>query len=181
MESKGSPAGVFPHKNKPSSIHISQQSQESTSGVVKTNLTAPLTPRIDISRASSSSYHEDSSPENVFDQVNFHGHFSFHISRAIFHAENFIMTPQEIHDHKVKLIKMNNWKFFHPIVVSLSQEGFSTVNPRTYHYFSFTKLVVYQTERELLRNYVTFLCGFQVKMFECKISWWKLIKNSNTI
>lgn len=32
----------------------------------------PTTPRIDISRASSSSYHEDSrdsSPENVFDQV----------------------------------------------------------------------------------------------------------------
>jgi hypothetical protein len=70
MESKGSPAGVFPHKNKPASIHISQQSQESTTGaIVTTNLTAPLTPRIDISRASSSSYHEDSSPENVFDQV----------------------------------------------------------------------------------------------------------------
>lgn len=72
MEPKGSPAGVFPHKNKPSSIHISQQqSQESTTGTVTTNLIAPLTPRIDISRASSSSYHEDSSPENVFDQVNF--------------------------------------------------------------------------------------------------------------
>lgn len=70
MEPKGSPAGVFPHKNKPTSIHISQQSQESTTGGPKTNLTAPLTPRIDISRASSSSYHEDSSPENVFDQVN---------------------------------------------------------------------------------------------------------------
>lgn len=69
MEPKGSPAGVFPHKNKPSSIHISQQSQESTTGAVTTNLIAPLTPRIDISRASSSSYHEDSSPENVFDQV----------------------------------------------------------------------------------------------------------------
>lgn len=69
MESK-SPAGVFPHKNKPSSIHISQQSQEAATGAVTTtNLTAPLTPRIDISRASSSSYHEDSSPENVFDQV----------------------------------------------------------------------------------------------------------------
>lgn len=69
MEPKGSPLGVFPHKNKPSSIHISQQSQELTSGAVTTNLIAPLTPRIDISRASSSSYHEDSSPENVFDQV----------------------------------------------------------------------------------------------------------------
>ncbi|CRK99127.1 CLUMA_CG012110, isoform A [Clunio marinus] len=69
MEPKGSPAGVFPHKNKPSSIHISQQSQESTTAAVTTNLIAPLTPRIDISRASSSSYHEDSSPENVFDQV----------------------------------------------------------------------------------------------------------------
>jgi hypothetical protein len=69
MEAKGSPAGVFPHKNKPSSIHISQQSQESIKGAVTANLTAPLTPRIDISRASSSSYHEDSSPENVFDQV----------------------------------------------------------------------------------------------------------------
>lgn len=72
MESKGGPAGVFPHKHKPSSIHISQQSQESTTGVATTatTLQAPLTPRIDISRASSSSYHEDSSPENVFDQVN---------------------------------------------------------------------------------------------------------------
>lgn len=69
MESKGSPAGVFPHKNKPSSIHISQQSQEAAAVAVTTSLTAPLTPRIDISRASSSSYHEDSSPENVFDQV----------------------------------------------------------------------------------------------------------------
>lgn len=72
MESRGS--GVFPHRNKPGSIHISQQSQESdtpiTNNVTKpTTLTAPLTPRIDISRASSSSYHEDSSPENVFDQV----------------------------------------------------------------------------------------------------------------
>lgn len=73
MESRGS--GVFPHRNKPGSIHISQQSQESTdtpitNSVTKpTTLTAPLTPRIDISRASSSSYHEDSSPENVFDQV----------------------------------------------------------------------------------------------------------------
>ncbi|XP_070495999.1 uncharacterized protein [Chironomus tepperi] len=71
MESKGGPAGVFPHsKFKPSSIHISQQSQESTTGTgTSTTLQAPLTPRIDISRASSSSYHEDSSPENVFDQV----------------------------------------------------------------------------------------------------------------
>lgn len=71
MESKGGPAGVFPHsKFKPSSIHISQQSQESTTGTATaTTLQAPLTPRIDISRASSSSYHEDSSPENVFDQV----------------------------------------------------------------------------------------------------------------
>ncbi|KAL7037575.1 hypothetical protein ACKWTF_009281 [Chironomus riparius] len=71
MESKGGPAGVFPHsKFKPSSIHISQQSQESTTGTVTAaTLQAPLTPRIDISRASSSSYHEDSSPENVFDQV----------------------------------------------------------------------------------------------------------------
>lgn len=74
MESKGGPAGVFPHiKHKPSSIHISQQSQESTTGgtaaATTTTLQAPLTPRIDISRASSSSYHEDSSPENVFDQV----------------------------------------------------------------------------------------------------------------
>jgi hypothetical protein len=34
-------------------------------------LTTPQTPRIDISRASSSSHHDsrDSSPENVFDQV----------------------------------------------------------------------------------------------------------------
>lgn len=78
MESKGGPTGVFPHKHKPSSIHISQQSQESasttatatgTTTTTATTLQAPLTPRIDISRASSSSYHEDSSPENVFDQV----------------------------------------------------------------------------------------------------------------
>lgn len=69
MEPKGSPAGVFPHKNKPTSIHISQQSQDSTTGGPTINLAAPSTPRIDISRASSSSYHEDSSPENVFDQV----------------------------------------------------------------------------------------------------------------
>jgi len=72
MESKGGPAGVFPHsKFKPSSIHISQQSQESVTGTgtATATLQAPLTPRIDISRASSSSYHEDSSPENVFDQV----------------------------------------------------------------------------------------------------------------
>ncbi|KAG5680597.1 hypothetical protein PVAND_010092 [Polypedilum vanderplanki] len=76
MESKGpGPTGVFPHKHKPSSIHISQQSQESASvtgtsaTATSTTLQAPLTPRIDISRASSSSYHEDSSPENVFDQV----------------------------------------------------------------------------------------------------------------
>jgi hypothetical protein len=73
MESRGNPSGVFPHRNKPGSIHISQQSQDSTSETTvvtkPTSLTAPLTPRIDISRASSSSYHEDSSPENVFDQV----------------------------------------------------------------------------------------------------------------
>jgi hypothetical protein len=75
MEPSKNPAGVFPHnKHKPSSIHISQQSQESTStatttAAAATTLQAPLTPRIDISRASSSSYHEDSSPENVFDQV----------------------------------------------------------------------------------------------------------------
>lgn len=72
MEPKKNPSGVFPHsKFKPSSIHISQQSQDSptgSSGMV-VNLTAPLTPRIDISRASSSSMHEDSSPENVFEQV----------------------------------------------------------------------------------------------------------------
>lgn len=74
MEPKPSPAGVFPHKNKPSSIHISQQSQETSTGAATTNLIAPLTPRIDISRASSSSYHEDSSPENVFDQVTFFEH-----------------------------------------------------------------------------------------------------------
>lgn len=38
----------------------------------KLRVHAPATPRIDISRASSSSYHEDSrdsSPENVFEQV----------------------------------------------------------------------------------------------------------------
>lgn len=76
METKGgNPTGVFPHSKykQTSSIHISQQqSQESVTGTMSNvgpNLTAPLTPRIDISRASSSSYHEDSSPENVFDQV----------------------------------------------------------------------------------------------------------------
>lgn len=76
MESKVGPSGVFPHsKHKPSSIHISQQSESSvvpastTTTTTTTTLQAPLTPRIDISRASSSSYHEDSSPENVFDQV----------------------------------------------------------------------------------------------------------------
>ncbi|CAO1416834.1 unnamed protein product [Diamesa serratosioi] len=71
MEPKKNPSGVFPHsKFKPSSIHISQQSQDSPTGSgMVVNLTAPLTPRIDISRASSSSMHEDSSPENVFEQV----------------------------------------------------------------------------------------------------------------
>ena len=71
MEPKKNPSGVFPHsKFKPSSIHISQQSQDSPTGSgMIVNLTAPLTPRIDISRASSSSMHEDSSPENVFEQV----------------------------------------------------------------------------------------------------------------
>lgn len=72
MESRGvpGPAGVFPHsKFKPSSISISQQSQDANAAPTATTLQAPLTPRIDISRASSSSYHEDSSPENVFDQV----------------------------------------------------------------------------------------------------------------
>jgi hypothetical protein len=49
---------------KPTSINIQEVSASTVS-----NLTAPLTPRIDISRASSSSYHEDSSPENVFEQV----------------------------------------------------------------------------------------------------------------
>lgn len=43
-----------------------------TTVVVSSNiLNTPTTPRIDISRASSSSHHDsrDSSPENVFDQV----------------------------------------------------------------------------------------------------------------
>ncbi|CAO1417499.1 unnamed protein product [Diamesa tonsa] len=71
MEPKKTPSGVFPHsKFKPSSIQISQQSQDSPTGSgMIINLAAPLTPRIDISRASSSSMHEDSSPENVFEQV----------------------------------------------------------------------------------------------------------------
>lgn len=50
-------------QQKPTSINFQEVSATTT------NLTAPLTPRIDISRASSSSYHEDSSPENVFEQV----------------------------------------------------------------------------------------------------------------
>lgn len=48
-------------------VSTSVQQQPITLGVH-----TPTTPRIDISRASSSSYHEDSrdsSPENVFDQV----------------------------------------------------------------------------------------------------------------
>lgn len=60
-------------QQKPTSINI----QEANASTV-TSLKAPLTPRIDISRASSSSYHEDSSPENVFDQVKPHiSHFYF--------------------------------------------------------------------------------------------------------
>lgn len=51
-------------QQKPTSINIQEGSAAASS-----SLKAPLTPRIDISRASSSSYHEDSSPENVFDQV----------------------------------------------------------------------------------------------------------------
>ena len=53
-----------PSKTKPGSINITQQPLDQAAPSL-----APLTPRIDISRASSSSYHEDSSPENVFDQV----------------------------------------------------------------------------------------------------------------
>lgn len=53
-----------PTKTKPGSINITQPPQDQVTPSLA------LTPRIDISRASSSSFHEDSSPENVFDQVN---------------------------------------------------------------------------------------------------------------
>lgn len=71
MESKGNgqedtrlPNQTSIKQQKPTSINIQEASVATA-----TSLKAPLTPRIDISRASSSSYHEDSSPENVFDQV----------------------------------------------------------------------------------------------------------------
>ena len=109
MESKGGPAGVFPHsKYKPSSIHISQQSQESITGTggTTTTLQAPLTPRIDISRASSSSYHEDSSPENVFDQV------------CPFTATYFLSFHPFLSKHfdkrKLETVKQISFNFFPP-------------------------------------------------------------------
>lgn len=114
MEPKGSPAGVFPHKNKPSSIHISQQSQESTTGAVTTNLIAPLTPRIDISRASSSSYHEDSSPENVFDQVISPNHFPIIFLHFIpWDVFDCYVTAEEVSKHGMWCeisFKVRAWK-----------------------------------------------------------------------
>lgn len=87
MEASGSPESCLPEikehppsstnplakaRPNPLSTFTSNTTTTTTTVVVSSNiLHTPTTPRIDISRASSSSHHDsrDSSPENVFDQV----------------------------------------------------------------------------------------------------------------
>ena len=91
FKDKATIAQSAPLKTKPGSINITQQPIDQAAPSL-----APLTPRIDISRASSSSYHEDSSPENVFDQVRncLHkfflqsSHFLFNSNSIIYCGEN---------------------------------------------------------------------------------------------
>lgn len=56
-----------------------------SSGIMTLGVQTPTTPRIDISRASSSSVHSrDSSPENVFEQVSFYVTIFFFCTHFLF-------------------------------------------------------------------------------------------------
>lgn len=70
-EIKEHPPSNVAMKSRPSPLSTLTSNTTNTQSTAQLGLHTPTTPRIDISRASSSSHHDsrDSSPENVFDQV----------------------------------------------------------------------------------------------------------------